>query len=351
MKTVRTAGFLEGWTLRTTAFVTPSSERSDSLAILDVAPRRRSATPGWVWTVRAVLFTLLFAAAVFGGPVVRVAAIAAGVFALWGDRDGCARHALRIAGFGLAVGLAPRAAGPATNLLAHFFGLTPAHAQLGGVVGTGAAILLAIAILSSVVNRLIRLNATMVAANRVTGALFGVGEGALLVATVCWFAHTFEQPLAAMASRIDAESFPVQKALVSTLDRVRCETARDPLGPWLLSLNPLARIRAVDDARNVATVAADPQAAQLLADDPRMAAFFELPVVRRHVEAFRHDDSIREAAKRKDMMAIMASPQFTALLTDAELRAALCDRWPELSAAFAAANAERGPAGRSPDGQ
>lgn len=310
--------------------------------MLDVVPRRRSATPGWVWTVRAVLFTLLFAAAVLGGPVVRAAAIMAGVFALWGDRDGCARHALRIAGCGLAVSLAPRAAGPVSHLLTQSLALTPAHAQIGGVVGAGAAILLAIAILSSVVNRLIRMSTTMVAANRVTGAFFGVGEGALLVATVCWFAHTFQQPLAAMASRINADSFPVQKALVSTLDHVRAETARDPVGPWLLSINPLARIRAVDDARNVAAVAADPRAAQLLADDPRMAAFFELPVVRRHVEAFRHDDSIREAAKRKDMMAIMASPQFTALLTDAELRAAFCDRWPELSAAFAAANAERG---------
>lgn len=295
----------------------------------------RPRTPGFVWTCRTFLFSALAIVAFFGSPIARIAAIATGIGAIWGDLGGGVRTAFRLFGALLAIWLAPTFGAPISGPLAARTGWHPVVCNYASMAIAGVGVLSIASILTWFTARAMRARAFTHGADRILGSMIGGSAGAGAVMCAVWTALTFETPIHDFCSR-DGRFPDVQKAQVlAQLSRMHNFVMDDPFGKMVASVNPLPSIPMVATAGNLAKLAGNPRATEALLDDPRFRSLFESPEVRRHLEAIRADTSLRSAFAHRDLTAIMISKPFQDMLLDDELHRVMTERWNEIQEVLA----------------
>jgi len=293
-------------------------------------PKHHPAVGTLLWLYRLALLAGLAYTMVVGGPVLRVAAVAAAVFALWGDWDGVVCHALRIVGLagaiaaGLAFGI-PLGdwVGSYMGVAAGWMGLMP---RLGGI----AVVMLVVAIVSAAIRYRIwgalRGRPNLRAADHVLGSLLGVAEGALLIAAIGWTVATFERPLSRLHDELAARP-ELGHWLLHSIDRAHVALQTDPAGQLLMRTNPLLQFELMRAVQQAADVATDVQAREQLFSEQSVRELSELPPVKRHLDLMRVDRKLREALEQRDLAAIMSSDAFAAMLADRAVRQAVLAWW------------------------
>jgi hypothetical protein len=158
--------------------------------------------PWFLAAFRLVLYAGLVLAALFGGPVVRVAAICAIPLALLIDWEGGARHILRMGGVALAIWLAPRFGGRLGDLVSIHWGVSRMVANIAAIALVGVLIIATGGILARLAARRIRRHRVSGALDHVLGGVIGTAEAGLAVACVCWILAALAGPLASLQAHI-----------------------------------------------------------------------------------------------------------------------------------------------------
>ena len=287
------------------------------------APRPRAK----LWPVilfRLGLYGALVAAFVYGGPVIRAAAVCAVPLALLADCAGGLRHTTQMLGLGVAFWLAPAFGGALGGVVSSLGNVSPLMARGVGVLLIGLGIVIAFAAAGYVLSRKLKTRPRLRGFDHVCGALMGTAEGALVVACCCWLLAVFETPMETMRAKLArSDQHSAQVWILDHLAEARVAIAGDPVGRWVTQANPLTNVSAVQDAQFAAEMAADSDRLLAAFDAGRLDAIADLPEVRSYVEAFQNDPAMMRAWEQGDTAAIMSSPQVRAMLTDADLRRVL----------------------------
>lgn len=291
-------------------------------------------TSGFVVAAQIVLYGLLALAFGLGSPVIRVGAGCALLLALLGNWHGGVQHLLCSLGLLLAIWLAPCLGAPLGEATAAEGNLPPAVAQALAMLFVAITVAGVFSMLGRRLTRSLRRRPRLNAANRVSGALLGSAEGALVAVCGCWLLATFEAPLETLRLKLAAGPNPTHNWIARQL--AGCQTAlrNDPAGRWLAQHNPLAQVPAVQTAQLVADLVADPGRLLAAIEAGRLDRLAGLPEVRRHVEAFRSDPLMQEALRQGDLSAILTSPQLRAMAADRELHRTLLAQRDEIRRAL-----------------
>ncbi len=295
---------------------------NENLQQEDVPNKLRQRTHRFVWVFRFVLYGLLALAFFIGGPVLRIADGAAAIFAFFGDLDGGLRHTLRIVGLGLAIWLAPGLGAPLGEWLVSQFAVPLLLSRAIGILGAGIGVLVAVSLIGRLARGFTRRRRGLNSFDRVFGCVVGGAEGALLIATVCWTLAVFEEPLRLMRYQLArSDQSPPSSIvwLVEQLDEFSTVVQRDPTGRMVLDVNPLADVPMVQTVKQVAEVVAEPETLTALMQSRELKEIAELPAVKRHLDAISNDPELKLALENRDIAKVMSSPQWSAMLNDAEL--------------------------------
>ena len=300
-------------------------------------------TPGFVWVFRLVLFGSLTAAFMFGGPVARVAAVSAAIFAFFGDLDGGVRHTLRVVGLGVAIWLAPGLGGPIGGWLASQFAVPVLLARALGTLAAGIGVLIGIGLFGRFVRSFTQRRRRLNAFDRVLGGAVGAAEGALFIAVGCWALAIFEEPLRLMRYQFarDHGSSSSIAWMVQRLDDFNAVVRRDPTGRLVRSVNPLPDIPAVQAIQQVAEVVAEPETLSALMQSRELREISQLPVVKKHLDAIRNDQKLKRALENRDFATVLRSPQWSAMLNDRELFDTIMSRAADIRSAMRSVSAAR----------
>ena len=282
----------------------------------------------FVWIFRILLYAGLAAVFALGGPVTRFAAGAAALFALFGDSDGAVRHVLRFVALGLAVWLAPDFGPAVGDWIGPSLGLSLVIAKGVGTIVAGVAIFVGMSLLARALAGRLHQRPVFSTSDHCLGALLGAAEGVLLVAATCWVIATFEEPLAMARYRVHGDSnAPSEHWIFDHIDRVRLAVHQDPAGRWFSAHNPLPEMPVFKTMRNALDAATNPEAYAAVGNDERFRAFAKLPEVKKHLDAIQEDEKLREALGRHDIITVMRSEQFNAMLNDRELYDTVVTNW------------------------
>ncbi len=298
----------------------------------------RRASPRWMlWSYRLLLYGGLAAAAAAGGPVVRVAAGAVAIFGLLGELDGGVRHLFRMGGLVLAMWLAPTWGPAAGDLIVQVAKVPPIAGAAIGVVTVGLIVLLVTAVVGGALNRSAKAG-RWAAPDRMFGGLLGAAEGGLVFAMLCWSLALLERPLQIMRQRVanaEATGHPAAVWVVDRLDSLNQSLQVDPVGQWIRESNPLPEMPAMRTAQQAIGALAEPEAFEALMNSPELREIAALPSVVRHVNAIQKDPELRAAVEQRDLAALFRSPQWTAMMSDAELFEAVTSRADSIRKALA----------------
>lgn len=301
--------------------------------------RSRTARSGpvvWLW--RALLYGGLALLWYQGQPVTRAVAAAALIVAALGDRDGLARHVIRMVGVAVAGIGALLLGGELAELLEPTLDLSYLSARLLGFVGVFIGIILVVGAVGGWASRALRRRPVLGGLDRMAGSGFGALEGALIVSGIVWTAALFEKPMQEALARLPIDSPGSASADVyEGVQRFYAALDTDPVGRQLVAANPLPRISFVQDAGGVLAALSD---REMLMSAPELEPFRELaqrPEVQRHVQAIREDPGLREAIQRMSVREIVAHPRVAEMLDDRELFAVVSANWDELWGALAQA--------------
>jgi len=301
------------------------------------AASARSA-PGLLVTFRLLLYGGLLATAVWGSPLVRVAALCAFPLALFVDWEGGVRHLLRLGGIALAAWLAPQYGSRLGDLISTHWGLSSTVSNLAGIAIIAILIVAAGAILARFASRHVRRTRFTGACDHMLGGILGSAEAGVAVVTVCWLLAAFSGPIATLRTRTQqqqlATSQPSQQRILNTLSNLAAAVRGDPTGQWLLQRNPLEKSAPVQTAGLMLELTADPGALLSAADQGRLDAIAALPEVRKYIEAIERDPQLREALQNQDIVAVLSHPLVKSMLADAELRRALLENLEQLRKAL-----------------
>jgi len=301
------------------------------------AASARSA-PGLLVTFRLLLYGGLLATAVWGSPLVRVAALCAFPLALFVDWEGGVRHLLRLGGIALAAWLAPQYGSRLGDLISTHWGLSSTVSNLAGIAIIAILIVAAGAILARFASRHVRRTRFTGACDHMLGGILGSAEASVAVVTVCWLLAAFSGPIATLRARTQqqqlATSQPSQQRILNTLSNLAAAVRGDPTGQWLLQRNPLEKSAPVQTAGLMLELTADPGALLSAADQGRLDAIAALPEVRKYIEAIERDPQLREALQNQDIVAVLSHPLVKSMLADAELRRALLENLEQLRKAL-----------------
>ncbi len=315
---------------RTAGDETPAPPPPDPLA----------GTAGFLWTFRLCLCGLLAVAFVYGGPVLRVGAVGAAVFALSGDRAGVLRQLVNLAGLPLSLALAALWAPALGDLLRQQVSMAPPLARWLAGAGIVAVGLLVTSLVGRLATRFTRERRYLYVLNRAGGALLGVCEGALLAAALCWTSALFGPAIALYAENL-APRAPLLARGFTYLDEGGTWLRSDPASHWLQEHNLLADVPMLQTTAAVAEVAGDTASFWQLVDSGAMRDLLAEPAVRRHVDAVRSDASVHAAVESRDLATLLRSPHLDAALADDELGRVVARHWPALQAQLSLAQIER----------
>jgi len=304
------------------------------------APDPLAGTAAFLWSFRLCIYGLLVAAFVYGGPIVRVGAAGAALFALTGDRAGALRQLVNLAGLPITLTIAANW-GPALGdeLLRHVSMAPPLARWLAGA-GVVALGLLITSVLGRLVTRYTRERRYLYVLNRTGGALLGVTEGAMLAAALCWTSALFGPALSLYAQNL-ADKAPVLARIFAYLDDGGAWLRTDPTSTWLLDHNVLAEVPMLQTTAAVAEVTGDTATFWALVDSRAMKDLLAEPAVRRHLDAIRNDPALKAAVASRDVSAILRSPHFDAALADDELGRVVARHWPALQAQLSVAQVQK----------
>lgn len=300
-------------------------------------------TPGFVPVFRVVLFASLIAAFVVGGPVARVAAVSAAIFAVFGDLDGGVRHTLRVVGLGVAIWLAPGLGAPIGEWLASQFAVPVLLAKVVGTLAAGIGVLIGIGLLGRFVRGFTRRRPRLYGFDRVFGGAVGAAEGALLIAAGCWTLAIFEEPLRLMRYQFaqDHTAPSSIRWMVQRLDDFNAVVRRDPTGRLVRRVNPLPDMPVVQVIQQVAEVVAEPEVFSALVQSPELREISQLPVVKKHLDAIQNDQKLKSALENRDFATVLQSPQWLAMLNDRELFDTIMSRAADIRSAMRSVSAAR----------
>jgi len=297
-------------------------------------------TAAFMWTWRLCILGLLAIAGGLGGPFVRLTAVAAALFALLGDRAGLVRAALRLVALVLA------------SVLAAMFGKLLgqwASARLGvplslaGTLGGGAIgimTLIILGIIGRTLTKALRRYRYLYVLNRTAGSLFGLAEGSIIVVALWWALNLFGSAIYLSSDSLRI-SQPQLAQLLGRLNQIRVALLDDPAARLVTRVNPLERIPLVSTVVAAAEISADTELFWQAYDQGCFEEFMAMPVVRRHVDAFRADSAIRRALEEHDVATLLRSGQLANALADDELCAAVAAKWPEARARISDSQIER----------
>lgn len=311
----------------------------------------RPRTPAAVWVYRLLLFGGLAAVMVKGDTLARALAIAAFALGVMGDRDGFARHMVRMVGFALAFLLAPALGPIAGQAAASALGSSTPYASGFGVAGVGLITVILVGWMGASIGRALRSRGgAFGAADRMLGATLGAAEGALAVAAFCWGLSLMREPLTDGVARAQVENPP---ALVRGVTSALNLLDTTPTGRALTAHNPLRDVTFVNDTARALAALSDPQASAALAESPEWNNFCAAPAIQRHLEAFREDPDLRQAAETRDLGVLLRSRAVREMAADPQVLSALTEHWdslqrmlrqaggPDVDAAFNAVQRER----------
>jgi hypothetical protein len=293
-------------------------------------PDRRPATAPIVWICRLLLFGGLLGVAIQGDPLARAIAIAGMLFGALGDRDGLARHIVRMLGFVLAAVLAPAFGPRVGQAAAAALGSATPYAGMFGVIGLALLTVLVIGFLGRLIGAALRRQRALGSADRILGGALGAAEGALVVAAFCWGVGVMREPLSSGPPSDPAAPAPVLvRGMQSMLDLL--DTT--PTGRALAAHNPLQDVPILTDAAETLEALADPRRQAALAEAPAWKSFCDNPAVQRHLENFRNDPALKAAAESRDISRILSSRALAQMAADPEVYAAVSQHWEALRAA------------------
>ncbi|GEM_PF-2206940 len=300
-------------------------------------------TPLPLVAFRLLLYGGLLAAAVWGSPLLRVAAICAIPLALLVDWEGGVRHVLRWGGVALAMWLAPHYGSRLGDVVSTHWGLSSTIGNLAGIAISATVIIALAAILARLASRHVRRGRFTGACDHMLGGILGSAEAGLAVVTVCWLLAAFSGPIATLRARTQqqqqlATSQPSQQRIINTLSNLGTAVRGDPTGQWLLQRNPLEKSAPVQTAGLMLELTADPGALLSAADQGRLDAIAALPEVRKYIEAIERDPQLREALQNQDIVAVLSHPLIKSMLADAELRRALLENLEQIREALGLEN-------------
>jgi hypothetical protein len=231
-------------------------------------------------------------------------------------------------GLVLAVWLAPQWGPPAGEWLASQASLPAIAGKVVGVMGVGLIVILAAGLIGRRLRRSARGGAWALP-DRAFGGLLGAAEGGLAFAALCWGLALVEDPLRVMNERAAEAARPAHPAavwMVDKLDSLNRTLGADPVGQWVREVNPLPEMPAMQTAQQAIGALAEPAAFEALMNSPQMREIAALPSVVRHVEAIRGNPELRAAVEQRDFFTLFKSPQWAAMLSDAELYEAVTSR-------------------------
>ncbi|MFH1748497.1 MAG: hypothetical protein ABIG44_15795 [Planctomycetota bacterium] len=283
---------------------------------------------------RVFLYSTLLLVAIFGGPIVRAAALCALPLALLTDWDGGLRHLVRVAGLTAMVCLAPGPGIAIGKTLGASFNIPGSLAPIVGVLLIILAIMLLGLLLKGRISVFLCRRPRMRAADHAVGGLLGAAEGAAIVVVGCWMLAALDNPLQSLIAKQNAASTPVQKWILSTLSGARDAVKTDPAGQWLVQRNPIDKVPGIQTIQLAAEVAVEPQTLATAIHDGYLNNIAELPEVRRYVEAIQEDEALKDALRCGDLLAVTQSPHLQQMLTDDQLHAVLVAHRDEIHAAL-----------------
>jgi hypothetical protein len=304
------------------------------------APRPPHEAAAFLWTFRVCVYGLLLIAIVLGGPVVRIAAIAGGIFAVVADRAGAVRHILHLACLPILIILARKWGLPLGTWLVEKQGLA---APVGLVAGVAAIIIVGVLITAVVGHTLtgrLNKNRYLYVLNRAGGSLLGVGEGALFAAVLTWLLCVFGPTLYLHGLAL-TERYPRAAEALGYLHSLRVTLREDPAGRWLQNTNPLEKVPQIATVAALGELSADPGLFWRIVEAGELRKWLEDPLIRQHFETVKADPEVREAIDRRDLRTLLRSPHLTAALEDDALCRAIADRWPDLRARLAREDVNR----------
>lgn len=289
----------------------------------------------FLWTCRVLLYSAFLLGFAFGGPVLRVTAVAAAVCTLFADWDGFLRHSVRLLSFGVAVWAAPFIGGPLGDFVGGQAGLPTIAARAIGMVVAGLVIMFVLGLLGRGLGRLAKRNSTAHCADHLGGMMLGMGEGVLIVATGCWLLATLDAPLEFLQPQgAQAGQVSVANGFVAKLAAAREAVRNDPAGRLFTRVNPIKEIPAIKTVSEMAEATTNPEALASVRQAQEFKEFVAMPEVKKHLDAFRSDKNLQAAIERRDIGAILGSDQFSAMMRDEKLHEAVVNNWSELRAAF-----------------
>ena len=311
----------------------------------------------WIW--RLMLYGVLTAGALLGGPMVQLMAISGGVFALLMDWDGLFRHVCRWVALIGCIMVTPLAAPTVAIILpAKWVGIS--------LFGIGFAAWLTFAVLfviaSIVVGLLfgqIRKRPWFNAINHFAGSALGATEGAMAVVVLYWGLSTFSDtfntledawsrgPERGMATAVHVDP-ALTDALVNIpggmgkdgpfgithLNRLRAYLATDPLARELDKHNVFEKIPAVKATSELTAIAADPDAIDAIARSSKLAKFAQRKDIQDRLRTLMSDPKIQAALDAKDFNVLVRSGALRQIVGDKELLKITQDALPELKGAL-----------------
>lgn len=281
------------------------------------APPRR--TPAFVTFFRTLLYFLLFALGVFGSPLIQVGAVAALVLAVLGDCDGGLRHVLRLVALSLAIEIALVIGIPAGAQIAGRFAVPPVVGRVVGAALLGLLVIAFFGIFARALKAALRKRPNLNGLDHLLGLMLGGAEGVLVVASVCWVLGVFESPIDSLRVRLAEQHNATGSWVFETMAEARGAVRREPAGRWLMEVNPLLSVPAIQTLQMLAEAGSRPNEVLAAIDSGRLANLADAPVIRKYVDAVQSDPALREAFERHDVPTILRSPQVQAMLYDQEL--------------------------------
>ncbi len=290
-------------------------------------------TPRYVNVFRALLYWALVMAALWAGPVVTIAALAALVLALVADWDGGVRHSFRLGGLALAVWLAPTLGSGLGDLIARTVAVPPIIAAGAGPVVLALGIMALAGLLARRLTRRLKKWRHLCGLNHMFGATLGVSEGVLLVAAGCWLLVTIARPLEVLRTQFPPEDRSLSARVIRALADAQAAVYADPAGNWIAERNPLTQLSTVQGLELAADLLVDPARLWAALEDGQLDEFLALPEVRPYVVALEGEPALRAAVEHNDARAVLNHPLGRKALNDRALQRVALEHRAEIRAA------------------
>ena len=294
-------------------------------------PDPLAGTGPFVWAVRVCVYGFLGIAFCLGGPVERGGAIAAALLVPWADHAGALRWFLRMIGLVISLALAPWVSIPLGLWAAYTLRVQPAVTLAAAVLVLGTVLGVLGSYLGCRTTAALRRHRYLYVLNRSGGTLLGVAEGALLMALFGWLLMLFGPTLALYAA-VAADKRPRLAPALEQLVLLRDQVAVDDTGRWLQKNNPLPRIPAVATVAAASDLWAEPWLFWGNAEEECVCELLAIPAVQRHFEVLRNDRELKRAVIAHDLVTVLRSPNYLAMLEDREFCAVMAAYWPRVRA-------------------